>query len=524
MTEPQTLHALFTANLRERSEKVFLIDPDREATYGEVDTACAAIAAHIASRNITPGDRVLVQVRKGIAEVTALLGVTRAGAVLVDVSTAWTSEQVRFVVEDCGAALLIVEPAMARVLVAEGIDPGRILPVSPARGLEHLGSLRELVGGARQPFEAPSRRSDDLAAIIYTSGSTGKPKGVMLSHANVLHGARSVAQYLRLAETDRVLSVLPYSFDYGFNQLTTMMLVGGSVVHQTVPMASEIVRSLERHAVTGFAAVPPLWIQIVRLLAEAPTRLPHLRYVTNSGGKIPLSTLEKMPALFPGVEIFLMYGLTEAFRSTYLAPERFAAKMGSIGQAIPGAEVFVVQHGIGIAGPGEQGELVHRGPLVSQGYWNRPDATAGKIRPCPELFHLIGSEPVVYSGDIVRIDDEGDLWFVGRNDALIKTSGYRLSPDEVEDLVYRSGLAADVVAFGVEDDMLGHAVQIAVTLLGGATREALLAHCRAAMPAYMVPQRIHVWPEAMPRTASGKLSRPEVIRGCQPTLPAQSAL
>jgi acyl-CoA synthetase (AMP-forming)/AMP-acid ligase II len=367
------------------------------------------------------------------------------------------------------------------------------------------------------------RRADDLAAIIYTSGSTGKPKGVMLSHANVLAGARSVAEYLELAESDRLLSVLPYSFDYGFNQLTTMMLVGGSVVHQGVAMASEIVRAILRHEVTGLAAVPPLWIQIVRLLASAPTPLPSLRFITNSGGKIPLSTLERMPGVFAKARIFLMYGLTEAFRSTYLAPDRFAAKMGSIGQAIPGAEVFVIRHGEGVARPGEQGELVHRGPLVSQGYWNRPEATAEKIRPCPELRDRIGDEPVVYSGDIVRIDEDGDLWFVSRNDALIKTSGYRVSPDEVEDLVYRSGLAADVVAFGVQDDMLGQSVQVAVTLLGEASREALLAYCRAAMPAYMVPQRIHVWPEPMPRTASGKLSRPDVIRGCSDTSSLHSA-
>ncbi|PZQ57655.1 MAG: AMP-dependent synthetase [Novosphingobium pentaromativorans] len=515
-----TLHELFADNLPARSGKVFLIDPDREATYEQMDAYSAAIAAHLVSRDVSAGDRVLVQVRKGIAEVAALLGVTRAGAVLVDISTAWTSEQVRFVAEDCGASLLIVEPAMARMLVAEGIAAERILPVSSARGLDDVPTLSDLPA---RHFEAVPRKTDDLAAIIYTSGSTGKPKGVMLSHANILQGARSVAEYLRLTADDRLLSVLPYSFDYGFNQLTTMLLVGGSVVHQNVPMASEIVRSLERHAVTGLAAVPPLWIQIVRLLASAPTSLPALRYVTNSGGKIPLATLEQMAGVFPGTDIYLMYGLTEAFRSTYLVPERFERKMGSIGRAIPGAEVFVIRHGIGRAGPGEQGELVHRGPLVSQGYWNRPEATAEKIRPCPELFDLIGAEPVVYSGDIVRIDEDGDLWFVSRNDALIKTSGYRVSPEEVEDLVYRSGLAADVVAFGVQDEMLGQAVQIAVTLLGDATCEALRAHCRSVMPAYMVPHCIHVWPQAMPRTASGKLARPEVIRECQPPAPQPSA-
>jgi acyl-CoA synthetase (AMP-forming)/AMP-acid ligase II len=358
------------------------------------------------------------------------------------------------------------------------------------------------------------RRSDDLAAIIYTSGSTGRPKGVMLTHANIIEGARAVSVYLRLTEGDRLLSVLPYSFDAGLNQLTTMMLVGGSVVHQPVAMASEIVKAIAAHRVTGFAGVPPLWIQVVRLLASAPAPLPSLRFVTNTGGRIPLSTLEKMPNVLPGAEIFLMYGLTEAFRSTYLPPERFAAKMGSIGQAIPGADIFVIKHGEGIAGPGEQGELVHCGALVSQGYWNRPAETAEKIRSCPELAHLIGDGKVVYSGDVVRVDEDGDLWFVGRTDALIKTSGYRVSPDEVEDLVHRSAMAADVVAFGVDDELLGQCVHVAVTLLGGATREALQAFCRRTMPSYMVPQRIHIWPEAMPRTASGKLARPEVIRGC----------
>ncbi|MBO9723144.1 MAG: AMP-binding protein [Novosphingobium sp.] len=498
----ETLHELFAANLPKHAEKVFLIDPAREATYAEVDARAGAVAAQLVAHGVRPGDRVLVQVRKGITEVEALLGVTRAGAVLVDISTAWTAGQVRFVAEDCEASLLVVEPAMARMLVASGLDPARI-----------LSTLADLPD---QTFEPLPRYPDDLAAIIYTSGSTGKPKGVMLSHANVLQGARSVAEYLDLAEADRVLSVLPYSFDYGFNQLTTMMLVGGSVVHQPVPMASEIVRSLERHAVTGLAAVPPLWIQLVRLLAATPTPLPALRYVTNSGGTIPRNILELMSHTFGKAQIYLMYGLTEAFRSTYLAPERFTAKMGSIGRAIPGADVFVIRHGEGVAGPGEQGELVHRGPLVSQGYWNLPEATAEKIRPCPELFGLIGDEPVVYSGDIIRIDEDGDMWFVGRNDALIKTSGYRVSPDEVEDLVHRSGLAADVVAFGLPDEMLGQSVQVAVTLLGGATREALMAHCRTVMPAYMVPQRIHVWPNDMPRTASGKLARPEVIRACQP--------
>ncbi len=352
----------------------------------------------------------------------------------------------------------------------------------------------------------------EAAMIIYTSGSTGRPKGVVLSHRNIIAGARSVARYLGLSEHDRLISVLPYSFDYGLNQLTTMLLLGGTIVHQPVVMPAEIVKTLVKEKITGFAAVPPLWNQVVRLLDESPVALPDLKRVTNSGGKIPKNVLALMPRVFPGVDIVLMYGLTEAFRSTYLHPRKFATKPGSMGQAIPGVETYIIRHGEGVAGPGEQGELVHRGPLISLGYWGNPTATKDKIRPCPELAPLIGDEPVVYSGDIVSIDEDGDYWFVGRNDSMIKTSGFRLSPDEVEDLVAQSGLVGDVVAFGVDDDNLGQVVHVAVSPLPGYDEAQLFKHCRQVMPHYMVPRKFHPWHEPMPRTGSGKLAKPEVIR------------
>jgi acyl-CoA ligase (AMP-forming) (exosortase A-associated) len=508
-----TLFELFADNLRDRTDHPFVIDPDRTYTYGEAAIDVARVAGWLAAKGVGPGDRVIVQLRKGIREVAAMLAAARIGAVVVNVNVALVAEQLLFVARDCGARAMILEPSMAKAV------QGR------AGGADMLASGCEATGcdgwdGLPADGNAPvaARLDTDLAAIIYTSGSTGTPKGVMLSHRNIVAGARSVARYLGLGSDDRLLSVLPYSFDYGLNQLSTMMLMGGTIVHQPIAMATEVVRAMQAHEVTGLAAVPPLWIQIVRLLEAAPAAFPALRRVTNSGGKIPGSILERMPEVFPGVDIFLMYGLTEAFRSTYLPPEKFAEKKGSIGQAIPGAEVYVIRADGGIAGPGEQGELVHRGPLVSQGYWNRPDATAEKIRPCPELALLIGNEPVVYSGDIVRVDADGDLWFVGRNDAMIKSSGFRISPDEVEDLVHRSGLVADVVAFGVADDLLGQCVHIAVTLRDQATRDAVMAHCRRGMPAYMVPRAIHLWREAMPRMSSGKLARPDVVQACRTSL------
>jgi acyl-coenzyme A synthetase/AMP-(fatty) acid ligase len=287
------------------------------------------------------------------------------------------------------------------------------------------------------------------------------------------------------------------------------------VVHQPVVMAAEIVKAAVRHEVTGIAGVPPLWNMVIRYLQDAPVAMPALRRVTNTGGKIAPDILDTMPGVLPGVDIYLMYGLTEAFRSTYLHPSKFARKKGSIGQQIPLAQVHAIRADGGIAGPGEEGELVHAGPLVSLGYWEKPDMTAARIRPCPALKPLIGDAPVVWSGDLVRVDEEGDLWFVARMDDMIKAMGFRISPTEVEDALARSGIVAEAVAFGVEDADMGQRVEAAVRFLPGGDEAALAAHVRRTMPAYMQPRRVVPWIEPMPRTSSGKLDRQAVIRAAK---------
>ncbi len=509
-------YQLLSDNIDARPGKPAIVDGHRAASYSAVAAEVDRVAGYLQSRNIRPGDRVIVHLRKSIAEVVAMFAIAKVGAVIVNVSTQWTVEQLEYVAGDCGARLVIVEARTAEALAARSLTWAveNVL----VRGSLAIDTVFDIWDHLPEDLAGDEimRLDTELAMIIYTSGSTGMPKGVMLTHRNIVAGARSVARYLDLREDDRLLSVLPYSFDYGLNQLTTMMLMGGTVVHQPVPMAAEIVLAIQKYRITGLAAVPPLWSQIVRLLMENPVDFPSLRRITNSGGKIPLNILEQFPKVFPDADVFLMYGLTEAFRSTYLAPSKFARKMGAIGRAIPGAEVYVIKPGEGVADAGEQGELVHRGPLVSLGYWGKPHETERKIRPCPELWHLIGDEPVVYSGDIVRIDTDGDIWFVGRNDAMIKTSGFRVSPDEIEDLICRSGVVAEAVAFGVDDDDLGQSVHVAVTPINiEFDEEALLRYCRRAMPSYMVPRQFHVWPDTMPRTSSGKIARPDVVRICR---------
>jgi len=519
-----SVYRLFADNLPLRASKLALIDADsgRSATYGQLGEEVDRVADFLVAAGVCADDRVIVHVRKGIFEVAAMLAAAKIGAIVVNVNVQWTAEQLAYVAADCEAKALIIGREALRNLGLLPRSVPRILVMGAKGGAVPDGcedaSVLAPTGEAREQVV----RDSDLAMIIYTSGSTGLPKGVMLTHANICIGADSVISYLQLREDDRLLSVLPYSFDAGLNQLTTMLRTGGTVVHQPIALASELVRSIQTHAITGFAGVPPLWNQVVRFLDEARPPLPSLRRITNTGGKIAPNVLERMPAVFPGVAIYLMYGLTEAFRSTFLAPEKFARKMGSIGQAIPNAQVYVIKRGQGRAAPGEQGELVHAGPLVSLGYWRQPELTRQKIRPCPELVDVLGNTPVVYSGDLVRVDEDGDLWFVGRMDDMIKTSGFRLSPTEVEDLVSRSGLVTDVVAFGVEDDDLGQVVHVALAPLGDFSEEALMAHCRRVMPHYMIPRRVHTWPGSMPRTASGKLDGPQVISRCQAVRPASS--
>lgn len=506
------IYRLLADNIAANADKTALIDSARSVSYAGLVAEADAVAGYLDRIGVRSGDRVIVHLRKGIEEVAAMFGAAKIGAVVVNVNVQWTAEQLCYVATDSGARALIIGKTAQKGLTKQKLPDGLLGvliagdAVTPDPGQE-LWSDQTAASATREIRPA----ADDPAMIIYTSGSTGMPKGVMLSHRNIRIGARTVIDYLHLNGSDRLLSVLPYSFDAGLNQLTTMMMTGGSVVHQPVVMPAEIAKTIREHDITGFAGVPPLWNQVVRLLDKGPTPLPSLRLITNTGGKIPPDILERMPEVFPGVDIYLMYGLTEAFRSTYLPPEKFTAKMGAIGQAVPNAQVFVVKHGEGLAGPGEQGELVHAGPLVSLGYWQQPELTRQKIRPCPELADLIGDTPVVYSGDLVRVDEDGDLWFVGRVDDMIKTSGFRLSPTEVEDLVSRSGLVSDVIAYGVEDDDMGQVVHVAVTAANGFETTALMAHCRKTMPHYMIPRRVHVWPGQMPRTASGKLDRPAVI-------------
>ena len=346
------------------------------------------------------------------------------------------------------------------------------------------------------------------------------PKGVMLSHENLLAGAKIVANYLRITHDDRLLAALPFSFDAGLNQLTTSVHQGGTLVLLDFLFGRDLVKSLDEQQITGFAGVPPLLSLLVQPSSHLiKHRFRRLRYVTNTGGKLPHHVLQELRAALPQTEIFLMYGLTEAFRSTYLPPGELDTRPDSIGKAIPDTEIMVINDKGKRCQPGEPGELVHRGPTVAMGYWGKPNETENVFRPNP--YPVDGSsvsERVVYSGDLVRLDEEGFLFFEARRDNQIKVAGFRVSPTEIETVLCRHPAVHQAAVVGVPDDHLGQ--QIVGFVVTNETREMeaakMIQFCAQNLPRHMIPKLVTVL-DQLPRTASGKIDYVALQRQVSPS-------
>jgi acyl-CoA ligase (AMP-forming) (exosortase A-associated) len=501
MREPRLLHDLLLGD-DAGGERTALVEGDRTLGYAAFAGAVERLAARLASVGIRRGDRVCILLPKSIDECVALFAVSRAGGVLVPINPALRGAQARHILDDCEARVLVTDAKHSAAIAAD-------LAGHPCLEIVHTDSEHHDGCPVAAPLDAlpPSPAiGRDLAAILYTSGSTGRPKGVMLSHENLLAGTRIVRTYLSITGEDRILSILPFSFDYGLNQLLTAVEQRATLVLGAFKLGNDLVSLLARHRITGLAGVPTLWAILTKAApALARTPLPDLRYVTNSGGAVPEATVERLRALLPETRIYLMYGLTEAFRSTYLPPEEVDRRPTSIGKAIPECEVFPLTADGRRARPGEPGILVHRGPTVSMGYWRRPEETARVLRRNPLLGEHEGADIVCWSGDLVREDEEGFLYFVARQDAMIKSAGFRISPTEVEEVLMATGTFQQVAVIGIPDEWVGQKV-VAVAVAAGplCDTDGALAAARSALPAHMVPARIEL-AEALPTTPNGKV-------------------
>jgi acyl-CoA ligase (AMP-forming) (exosortase A-associated) len=408
------------------------------------------------------------------------LAAARAGLVHVPINPVLKHAQAAHILEDSGARLLIANRARQESLESHDLADARAI-------------ASEDWEDGPEALPPSDRDPQELVALFYTSGSTGRPKGVMLSHANLWLGAISVAHYLGLRPDDRTMAVLPLAFDYGQNQLLAAWACGSRAIAFDYLLPRDVVRAVGRHGVTVLAGVPPLWLQLAG--QEWGDAGKTLRTLTNSGGHLPEPLVRRLRILFPQANLHLMYGLTEAFRSSSLDPALVDEHPDSVGTAIPFAKLRIVRPDGSEAAPGEEGELVHSGPLVARGYWNDAERTAERFR-----------HGEVWSGDTVVKGEDGLLRFRGRDDAMIKVSGNRISPTEIEEAALASGAVSDAAAFGVPDERLGQVIVLVAVGKGEDAEKQLLAYFRRELPAHMQPQRI-IWKAKLPVGPNGKLDR-----------------
>jgi acyl-CoA ligase (AMP-forming) (exosortase A-associated) len=510
------LHDLLFAQADRQPDAPAIRHRQTTLNYAALATQVQVVANGLRTLDLARAERVAVYLPKRLETVAALFGAARAGGVFVPVNPLLKPEQVGYILRDCNVRVLITSRDRAELLepvLTHCPDLHSVVLIDDDGAARHRHHLRFLgwseLLAANPSACVGSRAIDiDMAAILYTSGSTGKPKGVVLSHRNMLAGAYSVAEYLGNRTSDRLLAVLPFSFDYGLSQLTTAFVAGASVVLMDYLLPRDVVTLVTREGITGLAAVPPMWVQLAQMEWPAAA-VDSLRYITNSGGAMPRATLDALRRALPRTTPFLMYGLTEAFRSTYLPPAEIDRRPDSIGKAIPNAEIRVVREDGTPCAPGEPGELVHRGALVALGYWNDPAKTAERFRPVPGQDPALPlTELAVWSGDTVRCDEDGFLYFIGRKDDMIKTSGYRVSPTEIEEVLYNSAQVAEAAALGIAHPALGQAVVAVVKPLQEAfDSAALLAHCKRQLPNFMVPLHIATRSADLPRNPNGKIDR-----------------
>ena len=504
-----------------KPEAIALSHGGRHLAYDALDGLVRGAAHGILALGLQRAERVAVYLDKRPEMVATCFGSAAAGTVFVPLNPLLKPDQVGYILRDCGVRLLVTSPdrlALLAPVLAQCPQLHHVVLTGEgdaAAKAEASLTLTHWQDFIAAPARAAHRVIDtDLLAILYTSGSTGRPKGVVLSHRNMVAGAKSVAGYLGNHAGDTLLAALPLSFDAGFSQLTTAFHSGARVVLLNYLLPRDVLKALERERVTGLTAVPPLYIQLTGL--EWPAAInEHLRYFANTGGRMPRETLTALRRRVPAAKPFLMYGLTEAFRSTYLPPEEADRRPDSIGRAIPNAEILVLREDGTECAPDEPGELVHRGALVGQGYWGDAEKTAERYKPLPagvggRESGLVLPEIAVFSGDTVRRDAEGFLYFIGRRDEMMKTSGYRVSPTEVEEVLYATRLVGECAAFGVDHPSLGHAIQVIATAPDGSAAlavDAVLAECKRRMPAYMVPHGVLAMAGPLPRNPNGKIDR-----------------
>jgi amino acid adenylation domain-containing protein len=492
-----TVHSLVAEAAERFGDAMAVVDGDRSTSFAGLQDRAVRAAAALRERGVRRGDRVGVCMEKSLDQVVAILGVLLADAVLVPILPGLKAGNIAHVVRDSGMRTAITDRSRAGELTGAAADLPLLRPDDLATDVAGP-TLQSAIGA-------------DLAAIIYSSGSTGRPKGIMVTHRNLTDGARITSRYLGTGADDRIGCLLSLNFDYGLNQLWQALLTGARLGLHTLVFPADAFRFLAAERITVLPVMPVIVTRMFdpRLLRRRPEDdLAAVRYVSTSGGPVSAHMVDNLTRTFPKARVFLMYGLTEAFRSTYLEPEQLARRPGSIGRAIPDVEILVVDEDGREVGVGERGELVHRGGCVAKGYWNAPAETARRFRTLPQF----PGETVVFSGDVVTRDVDGYLYFVGRRDSMIKTSGFRVSPTEVEEVALGFPGIQACVAVGLPNVEIGEDIALVYSAAADVAEPDLRQFLRRELPAHMVP-RFLLSRDSLPVTGNeGKVDRGAVER------------
>jgi amino acid adenylation domain-containing protein len=507
------LHQLFEHTARRTPEKLALVFESTRHTYAQLDLLATRLAAALQERGVQRGDRVATFLDNSVEAVVSIYAALKCGAVIMPVNPLTKRDKLAYLLNDSRASVLIAHATLRAEFegaLAQNRSVRACLVVDTGSSESGWADTRCVpYPGAGAPAGAlvePATIDQDLAGIIYTSGSTGDPKGVMLTHLNMVSAARSVGTYLGLHQHDVVVCVLPLAFDYGLYQVLMSFQVGATLVlERSFSFPIKVLEVMSRERVTVFPGVPTVFSLLMNLKTLRDYPLDALRKITNTAAALSEEHIRQLRGLFPQARLYSMYGLTECKRVTYLDPDQLDIRPTSVGRGMPNEEVWLVDEAGRRLPNGSTGELVIRGSNVMRGYWDKPEETAKRLRPGP-----IAGELVLHSGDIFRTDAQGYLYFVARKDDIIKTRGEKVSPREVENVLYGIDGVLDAAVIGVPDAILGEAVKAFVTLKPGwsprPTEREVIRYCLSRLENFMAPKYV-TFVDELPKTDTGKIKK-----------------
>jgi long-chain acyl-CoA synthetase len=492
--------------------KTAIIIQSREYTYSSLYESASGLANHLVISGVKKGDRVAVYMTNSWECIVAIYGITLSGAVFLAINPQTKADKLQYILNDSGATTLITESILRNELlltlpgaitIKETIIAGDTDKLTGLSGIRVTG-FAETVIPVSTPHTLPKVIPNDLAALIYTSGSTGFPKGVMMTHQSMVFASWSLIEYLRLSEEDRIILLLPLAFDYGLYQLLMSITIGGSLlVEQSFTFQASVYKHMETFRPTVFPGVPTIYAMMIATNKKTGISFDFINKITNTAAALPSEFIPDLKKIFPRALIFKMYGLTECKRVCYLEPELIEIKTGSVGKAIPGTEVFLLSPDGKPVPSGERGILHIRGPHVMLGYWNKEELSK-------EMLHqgFLPGERILCSNDWFKMDEEGFLYFLGRNDDIIKTRGEKVSPIEIENVLYKISGIKEAAVIGVPDDIMGEAIIAFVTThdQSGRNEKKILKECMIRLELFMVPQQI-VFIDEMPKSSNSKIDK-----------------